>query len=146
LILGVLLIGASISAADLAMLRRMSMSVDDTRHRPVQASGDGYVSSDSCRACHPSQYASWYASYHRTMTTVASPSTIHADFSNVTVDTSVAGDMRLSRADDQFTAEFADPDNPGARISRRVVLVTGSHQQQVYWYSLLRPDAGTASA
>jgi hypothetical protein len=134
LILGVLLIGAGISAADLAMLRRMNTSADEGRHRPAQVSGDGYVSSDSCRACHPSQYASWYASYHRTMTTVASPNTIRADFSNLTVDTSVAGDMRLSRAGDQFMAEFADPDNPGARISRRVVLVTGSHQQQVYWY------------
>ena len=35
--------------------------------RPVQVTGDGYVSSDTCRACHPSEYESWHGSYHRTM-------------------------------------------------------------------------------
>src|SRR5258706_519200 len=36
--------------------------------RPVEIAGDRYVTSGTCRACHPSQYASWHASYHRTMT------------------------------------------------------------------------------
>src|SRR5437763_1203842 len=33
---------------------------------PQPASDGGYVTSDSCRACHPSEYASWHRSYHRT--------------------------------------------------------------------------------
>ena len=28
----------------------------------------GYVSADSCQACHADQYASWHSTYHRTMT------------------------------------------------------------------------------
>ena len=28
----------------------------------------GYVGSGACRACHPSEYASWHRTYHRTMT------------------------------------------------------------------------------
>jgi len=43
------------------------------RQRPIEVTGGGYRSSDTCRACHPSQYASWHASYHRTMTQVATP-------------------------------------------------------------------------
>src|SRR5689334_9838391 len=35
-----------------------------TDHRPIQVQLDGYRSSDGCRACHPSQYASWHASFH----------------------------------------------------------------------------------
>ena len=38
--------------------------------RPIEVASDRYVSSRTCRACHPSQYASWHASYHRTMTQV----------------------------------------------------------------------------
>ena len=36
--------------------------------RPIQVASDAYVSSNACRACHPSEYASWHASFHRTMT------------------------------------------------------------------------------
>ncbi|MGH9420003.1 MAG: hypothetical protein ACRD3J_08525, partial [Thermoanaerobaculia bacterium] len=42
-------------------------------YRPVQTPEDGYVSSNTCRACHPSQYETWRGSYHRTMTQVATP-------------------------------------------------------------------------
>ena len=59
--------------------------------RPVQMTGDGYVSSDTCRACHPAEYESWHGSYHRTMTQVATPDTVRADFDGVQVD-AVHGD------------------------------------------------------
>jgi cytochrome c553 len=45
--------------------------------------------------------------------------------------------MRLERRGREFWAEFEDPDSiaePRPRITRQVVLITGSHQQQVYWY------------
>src|SRR6476469_9150281 len=58
--------------------------------RPRQQRGDGYVSSDTCRACHPSQYASWHASYHRTMTQLATSSTVLTSFDEVTVDGGIA--------------------------------------------------------
>ena len=44
--------------------------------RPVQVLDYGYVSSDECRKCHPQNHASWHASYHRTMTQVATPETL----------------------------------------------------------------------
>ena len=34
---------------------------------------EGFVSSQSCRACHPGEYEAWHDSYHRTMTQPATP-------------------------------------------------------------------------
>ena len=121
--------------------------------RPVEITGDRYVSSGTCRACHPSQYASWHASYHRTMTQVATPQTVAASFDGVRVE---PGAMVLEQRGDQLWAEFDDPDrgqtpesdrNRGQtptslaagvrprRIKREVVMTTGSHNQQIYWYA-----------
>jgi len=114
--------------------------------RPIEVASDRYVSSRTCRACHPSQYASWHASYHRTMTQTATPQSVAAIFDGVRVE---AGAMTLEQRGDQLWAEFNDPDDlrprtappsPLAgtevvRIRRQVVLTTGSHNQQIYWYA-----------
>jgi hypothetical protein len=99
-------------------------------NRPIQQPDDGYTSSDSCRACHPSEYATWHRSYHRTMTQVASPETVRADFGGVQVDAVHGRPMRLTRDAGRFFAEFDDPDWDGAegaapRISREVVISRG---------------------
>lgn len=113
---------------------------DTPANRPVQQLDGGYASSDTCRACHPSQYATWRASYHRTMTQVASSESVRADFAGVQVDAVHGRPMRLGRDGPRFFAEFDDPDGQGApdaspRISREVVMITGSHHQQIYWYA-----------
>lgn len=119
--------------------------------RPIEVASDRYVSSQTCRACHPSQYASWHASYHRTMTQAATPRSVATSFDGVRVE---AGAMTLEQRGDELWAEFDDPDNlrrsqqppspPGGtevaaaaphRITRQVVLTTGSHNQQIYWYA-----------
>jgi len=133
--------------------------------RPAEAPRDGYESSSACRACHPSEYASWHTSFHRTMTQIASPETVAASFDNVSVADVVGEPMRLEVRGQQLWAEFDDPDagdgyvsvpdrmdrgddrldrrdgyvsvpRPAApRIRRRVVMTTGSHNQQIYWYA-----------
>ena len=30
-------------------------------NRPIEVRSDGYVSSRTCRSCHPANYASWFA-------------------------------------------------------------------------------------
>ena len=136
--------------------------------RPIQIAGDGYVSSQTCQACHPSQYASWHRSYHRTMTQIATPESVVARFDSV-----------LEERGREIWAEFDDPDQSlaGARLQsgssrsrtevgvhsdssqtavgvksdssqsgdkrlrtevtlrRQVVMTTGSHHQQIYWYA-----------
>src|SRR5436309_1796689 len=79
--------------------------------RPIRIPGDGYVSSQTCRACHPSQYASWHASYHRTMTQLATPDTVATSFDGVTVDAIPGEPMRLEQRGQELWAEFADPDD-----------------------------------
>jgi hypothetical protein len=139
--LAAILIAAS-AAAGLFMFRSAQPRLPDAsaRGRPIQTATDAYVSSDACRACHPSEYASWRISYHRTMTQVATPEAVRANFDR-TVVTDVPGNpLQLERRGDEFWATLTDPDSAGAvgraapRIARQIVMTTGSHQQQAYWY------------
>jgi hypothetical protein len=108
--------------------------------RPTQIAEDGYTSSETCRACHPDQYASWRGSYHRTMTQVAAPGAVLADFDGATVADVHGRPMTLATRDNRYWASFDDPDWDGRggappRIDREVVMITGSHHQQIYWYA-----------
>jgi cytochrome c552 len=112
----------------------------DVANRPIQVGEDGYVSSTTCRSCHPNEYASWHGSYHRTMTQVATPQTIVPSFDGVRIDDVYGKPMRLEQRGSELWAEFDDPDgsetgNDRPRIRRQVVMITGSHNQQVYWYA-----------
>jgi hypothetical protein len=126
-------------------LRRPAEPIPEPRvtERPAEVQSEGYATSRTCEACHPDQYASWYGSYHRTMTQVASPESIRAGPEswrfvlgrhNYTVTRRDGGlwvgsdDPAWARADplpaDEHTRPF---------IERPIVLVTGSHHEQVYW-------------
>ncbi len=104
----------------------------------------GYVSSDSCRACHPGQYDTWHRSYHRSMTQYARPDTVLGDFNNVTL--KAHGETYvLQRRGNEFWVELPDPEKrlqprpqasgiqELARTERRVTLLTGSHHMQTFW-------------
>lgn len=104
----------------------------------------GYVSSSACRACHPSEHASFGRTYHRTMTQVASTATVKAplDGRALTLDDR---SVRLERRGTEVWATLPDPDavieeasssdpTRGAPdVTRRVVLTTGSHREQAFW-------------
>src|ERR1051325_7951778 len=70
----VLLLGALLAAIAAALWHdsRRSSAVQPN-NRPIQAKEGNFLTSNSCRACHPGNYASWHASFHRTMTQVSSP-------------------------------------------------------------------------
>jgi len=132
----------AVVAVDWALLRVRASAVPEAQvgNRPIQVATDGYSSSQTCKACHPSQYAAWYGSYHRTMTQVATPETVVADFDNVRVTDVNARPMLLERRGRELWADFDEPDWDGngaapPRIQRRVVMTTGSHHQQIYWYA-----------
>lgn len=126
-----------------------SADIENQRDFPFlkQVSREGFVSSSNCRTCHPEQYKSWHASYHRTMTQVASPETIVAPFDDVTLE-SRGRRCHLSREGDEFWVTLADPDwevrmtkegltlanvTDPPMIKRRIVMTTGSHHMQGYW-------------
>src|SRR5437867_1558510 len=52
----------------------------EVRDRPIQDPVGGYITSESCKACHPGQYATWHSSYHRTMTQVVTPEAVLGEF------------------------------------------------------------------
>ena len=139
-LVSLLLAGSAGLGLGLAGLREPSIPEANVGNRPVQLSEDGYVSSQTCKACHPDQYSTWHASYHRTMTQVATPATARANFDGVTVSAVHGQPMTLQRAGDELWAEFDDPDSSESieartRVRRQVVMITGSHHQQVYWYA-----------
>ena len=108
--------------------------------RPIQVEEDGYSSSRTCKACHPREYDTWHNSYHRTMTQVVTPETVLGNFDRVQVNDLHGRPIHLERRGRQFWAEFVDPDwdltgTAAPRVSRQVVMSTGSHHLQVYWYS-----------
>jgi hypothetical protein len=118
--------------------------------RPIEVGGEGYVSSKTCRSCHPHQYASWHASYHRTMTQVATPESVVGRFDDVELEFD-RRQYRLVRRGDEFWVHIDEARAPGAddlavenadsaakdRIvlndRKRIVMTTGSHHQQAYW-------------
>jgi hypothetical protein len=99
--------------------------------RPLEVRDEGYVSSRTCRGCHPREYATWHASYHRTMTQVARPEIALAPADGRRLE-SHGRSYRMLRRGDGLWLEMDDPAGTG-RIERPVVLTTGSHHQQYYW-------------
>jgi hypothetical protein len=137
---------ASAAGLGVARLVMAERPVEERRvaGRPIQVRDEGFVSSQTCRSCHPSQYQSWHRSYHRTMTQVATADTAAVSFDGVAVDAASGGPMTLEQRGRELWAEFDDPDAVESggrrevrprRIKRQVVMSTGSHHQQIYWYA-----------
>lgn len=116
---------------------------------PREHRDQGYVGSDECQSCHPGEHRTWHDSYHRTMTTKVSPETVKAPFTGEPI--SFHGrSYRLTREGDEYFAELVDPawewdqrygwrdakndafDDPPV-VKKRLVMITGSHHQQVFW-------------
>ncbi len=125
-------------AAALATLAYTWPEPPHTRSDEVQVSRqNGYISSAACRSCHPSEYASWHDSYHRSMTQAATESTVRAPWSGAL---EWRGNRyELFRKAGELWASLPDPDrsprSAAARgnVERRVTMTTGSHHYQAYW-------------
>ena len=106
---------------------------------PLVVHENGYVGSASCQACHAEQFTSWHASYHRTMTQAATAESVLGNFNDLTLDR-FGAKFQFSRGVGRFWVEMPAPEWGGPReewprIKEPVVLVTGSHHMQVYWYA-----------
>lgn len=129
----VLILALIVTASSLTWIsqRRAEHETIEPGNRPIQAQVGNYVTSNACRSCHPGNYASWHASFHRTMTQVATSATFLG--AQVQQEFSFHGrDYKLERNGDRFFVrirpaggEYGEP--------RQLVLVTGSHNLQVPW-------------
>ena len=101
------------------------------RLKPVTAPNNAYTSSQTCRACHPSEYKSWHNSYHRTMTQLAKSGAILAKWDGTRLPLGQAA-LQLEQKRDEFWVNTLGAD--GIKTdSQRVTMTTGSHHLQVYW-------------
>ena len=106
------------------------------KYRPVENPIEHYVSSTACRSCHPQHYATWHDSYHRSMTQLANPDSVVGTFDDQPFELK-GKTYRMQRRGDEYWAELdgTGPDGKAIRYWTRLVMTTGSHHQQVYWYS-----------
>lgn len=111
--------------------RRFQGEMQPPLNRPIQSGIGNYVSSNACRACHLDNYASWHASYHRTMTQVATTakSLGVADVVELSFD---QRDYKLER-DGKKVFVRTRPMGGEYGPRREVVLLTGSHNLQILW-------------
>ncbi|MBH56853.1 MAG: hypothetical protein CMJ82_06670 [Planctomycetaceae bacterium] len=111
-----------------------------------------YVGSQACAKCHQQEHQSWHSSYHRTMTQIASPETIKADFDgremklgNTTYKIYRKGDEFWVRSHDpawevrQLPTEIRNHPNP-QMADKRIVMITGSHKMHMFWMSWKHSD------
>jgi Doubled CXXCH motif (Paired_CXXCH_1)/Cytochrome c554 and c-prime len=111
--------------------RYFQRRIQPPENRPIQSSVGNYVTSNTCRACHLDNYASWHASFHRTMTQVATTATILGV--DHPVELSFDGrDYKLERRGEKVVVRTRSSGNDYGP-PREVVLLTGSHNLQILW-------------
>ena len=96
----------------------------------------GYTGSKACQDCHKDQYTSWHRTYHRTMTQVASPESVQADFNNVILTNDNTRFTLYKNAEEHWVRmeQIAVADDVRAEpLNLRIGLITGSHHMQVFW-------------
>jgi hypothetical protein len=103
--------------------------------RPAKIADAGYISSDACRSCHPQEYDTWHASYHRTMTQVATVESVAPPWSGAV---EIRGEtLRLERDGESLWISLDPPPGSGQPpIRRKIVMTTGSHHMQVFWMAV----------
>jgi hypothetical protein len=156
IVLAVLATLAAGWALDRRLVRTDAARAGLAAEAPRQEHPDAFVRSEKCRGCHPAEYATWHASYHRTMTQFPSVEAVRGDFDGVVLE--VEGTrVELMRAPDGFVAAMPEPDwlkenaprrdwghrpagTPpptippnGPRATVPITLLTGSHHMQAYW-------------
>lgn len=116
-----------------ATARRPAPDVALSTALPLRAERDGMRSSGSCQGCHPGQYASWHASFHRTMTQVADRDSVVAPFDGRKLEGRGRTFVVERRGEEFWVRELQPRDPARTLVSKRVVMTTGSRHQQVYW-------------
>ena len=114
-------------------------------HQPrdrTQLRRSRFASSDACKACHPGAHATWEQTYHRRMTQRASDEAVLAPWEGVVRDQ--GRHYRLFREGGRFYVDmprYGTKGGPGERMTRPMVMTTGSHHQQLYWITVPWSDA-----
>ncbi|MFV8755561.1 multiheme c-type cytochrome [Nannocystaceae bacterium ST9] len=137
--------GTAARAQRVALARATAQARDAELPR---SRGEDFVGSPRCRSCHPQAYASWHASWHRTMTQALGPETVIARFDGRRL-AHADGEHAVERRGDEFWVRMPDADWLLARAERgpdvdpseapmrwqQAIMSTGAHNMQMYWVS-----------
>ena len=108
--------------------------LDSALPKPVVA--NGMYGSSACMGCHPGQYSTWHASFHRTMTQRAAPESVVGAFDGRKVEWRDRAWI-LETRDDEFWVTEVEPGSSSPRAelatAQRIVMTTGSRHEQIYW-------------
>ena len=131
--------GSTVAALCLLWMNQApSAMTKNAEYRPeelAERTAKEYTSSDACRSCHPSAYASWYRSYHRTMTQPAGPHSVLGQFDGRVLKDS-GREYRVFKHGEQFYVDMPAFGTEGRTEAERLVrpvMTTGSHHMQAYW-------------
>ncbi|MBL9102764.1 MAG: hypothetical protein JNL82_17590 [Myxococcales bacterium] len=106
---------------------------------PIDRRAGGVARSEGCRQCHPGQYASWHATYHRTMTQVAEGENVLAPFAGESIEhIGFRATMTRTEAGTPHVTVVA-VDGEATLLDVDVALTVGSHRYQQY---VARVDRG----
>lgn len=117
-----------------ALPAKLSVLQDLLDELPTQKPHSRYVTSAACRECHPSEHASWSHSYHRTMTQLVSDESVAGGFDGKTrriFDWNYTAEKR----GDEYWCKFDATDSSGASFEYHLLMSTGSHHMQKFWYN-----------
>ena len=90
----------------------------------------GYLESGDCRKCHETNYASWRATYHRTMTQEVGPQSVLGDFDHNNTITYQGVLAEMVREDGRYWMKLTGVD--GAKQQLEIVRTVGSRRIQQY--------------
>jgi predicted CXXCH cytochrome family protein len=99
--------------------------------RPFDRHGTGYVGSNTCRSCHQDRHASWYRTWHRTMTQEASAQSVQGQFDGRIVEYWGVAVRPVAR-DGRYYFEYLGPDRQTVTATAQVARTVGSHRYQQY--------------
>ncbi len=92
---------------------------------------DEWAGSDSCIECHEDRHASWYRTYHRSMTQTANPETVQGRFDGQPL-TYWGVTIKPVRRNNEYWFDYSLPDSNEVFASYQVVRTVGSHRYQQY--------------
>jgi predicted CXXCH cytochrome family protein len=126
-----LVLGAVVAVAAAVAFARPPAKAPPPEGTPRRDATGGYASSDACRACHPSEHASWARSFHRSMTAEGTAANVRAPLpAKVTFEGEA---WTLAASAERVVVQRAGGE------PEPLILTTGSHHYQAYWLPGARP-------
>ncbi|MFT6398047.1 MAG: hypothetical protein ACJAYU_002802 [Bradymonadia bacterium] len=130
-------VGLPSAAILLAILAILPADELDSAPGPNLTPREEFATSSACRSCHPGEYATWHNSFHRTMTQIASDTSVLAEFEGTL--SGRGTEFELRQYEGRHEVRLATPDSEGAVNLylpdgwTPIVMTTGSHHMQAYW-------------